>query len=251
MGRVTLVGLDAERQGAAVSDRRSPTKQPRAGTARKHLAWLAGGLVVGFVVPFIFADVLRLPRDVYYGIYAAAGLGFFVLWARATGQRFEVMLCRRWRLAVVLGVIFGLVLGFVVVRTEPATGGPEGLALAWAVLWRGVVYGAVDGLLLSVFPILAVFAAAEGSTLRRRKSGTVAVGAAALFASLVMTFVYHLGYSDFRSPKLLRPVAADIVWSVPTLVTLNPIGTPITHAAMHVSAVLHSYDTDVFLPPHG
>ena len=65
-----------------------------------------------FVVPFVFADGLRLPRDVYYGIYVAAVLGFFVLWARATGQRFEVMLRRRWRLAVVLGVIFGLVLGF-------------------------------------------------------------------------------------------------------------------------------------------
>ena len=45
-----------------------------------------------------------------------------------------------------------------------------------------------------------------------------------------MTTVYHLGYRDFRSPLLVRPVAADLVWSVPTLVTLNPIGAPITHA---------------------
>jgi hypothetical protein len=40
------------------------------------------------------------------------------------------------------------------------------------------------------------------------------------------------------------------VWSVPTLATLNPIGAPIAHAAMHVTAVLHAYDTQVFLPPH-
>ena len=33
---------------------------------------------------------------------------------------------------------------------------------------------------------------------------------------------------------LVRPVAADVVWSVPTLVTLNPIGAPIAHAGMHV-----------------
>ena len=113
-----------------------------------------------------------------------------------------------------------------------------------------MAYGAADGLLLSAFPILAVFAAAEGSRRRRRRSGTFAVGAAALLASLAMTAVYHLGYSDFRSPLLARPVTADLVWSVPTLVTLNPIGAPITHAAMHVTAVLHSYETDVFLPPH-
>jgi len=51
-----------------------------------------------------------------------------------------------------------------------------------------------------------------------------------------MTTVYHLGYRDFRSPMLARPVTADIVRSVPTLVTLNPIATPINRAALHVAA---------------
>jgi hypothetical protein len=48
----------------------------------------------------------------------------------------------------------------------------------------------------------------------------------------------------------VKPVGGDVAWSVPTLVTLNPIGAPIAHVGMHVSAVLHSYDTDTFLPPH-
>jgi hypothetical protein len=65
-----------------------------------------------------------------------------------------------------------------------------------------------------------------------------------------MTAVYHVGYRDFRSEKLVKPVAGDLIWSVPTLTTLNPIGAPITHAGMHVAAVLHSYETDTFLPPH-
>jgi hypothetical protein len=33
-------------------------------------------------------------------------------------------------------------------------------------------------------------------------------------------------------------------------ITLNPIGPPVTHAAMHLTAVVHSYETDLFLPPH-
>jgi hypothetical protein len=65
-----------------------------------------------------------------------------------------------------------------------------------------------------------------------------------------MAAVYHLGYSDFRSAKLTKPVAGDVIWSVPTLVTLNPIGAPIAHAGLHVTAVLHSNDTETFLPPH-
>jgi hypothetical protein len=67
---------------------------------------------------------------------------------------------------------------------------------------------------------------------------------------MLMTTAYHLGYSDFRSPKIARPVAGDVVWSVPTLVTLNPIGARIAHAGMHTAAVLHSPQTDTFLPPH-
>jgi hypothetical protein len=208
------------------------------------------GLAVGFAVPFLFADLLRLPRDLYYGIYAVVVVGFFLLWTRATGQRLDLMVRRRWRLAVALGVGLALVLGVVVVLTEPASTGPRGVALVGAVLWRGVIYGAVDGLLLSVFPILAVFAATEGSRLRRHRLGTMGVGALALLTSLLMTAVYHLGYGEFRSAKLVKPVAGDIGWSVPTLVTLNPIGAPVAHAGMHVAAVMHAYDTETFLPPH-
>lgn len=219
-------------------------------TARQQVRWLAAGLVIGFAVPFLFTDMLSLPRDLYYGIYAAIVVVFFVLWARFTGQSIEVMIRRRWRLATVLGVIFAIVVAVIVIRTEPTTARPGGLALAGAVLWRGVVYGAVDGLLLSAFPILAVFAATAGSRFRRHLPGTAGIGGAALLASLVMTAVYHLGYSDFRSIKLAKPVAGDLIWSVPTLATLNPVGAPIAHAGMHVTAVLHSYETDTFLPPH-
>ena len=31
--------------------------------ARTHLAWLLGGFALGFLVPFVFADTLDLPRD--------------------------------------------------------------------------------------------------------------------------------------------------------------------------------------------
>jgi hypothetical protein len=113
------------------------------------------------------------------------------------------------------------------------------------------VYGFADGLLLSAFPILVVFAAFSSTRLRQRLAGKVAIGAVALAASVAMTAAYHLGYSDFRSDKVAKPMAGDLAWSVPTLVTLNPIGAPIAHAGLHVTAVLHDYETDLYLPPHG
>jgi D-alanyl-D-alanine carboxypeptidase len=67
---------------------------------------------------------------------------------------------------------------------------------------------------------------------------------------MLFTAVYHLGYADFRGEKLRKPIAGDVIWSVPTLATLSPFGAPIAHAGLHVSAVVHSYNTDLFLPPH-
>ena len=137
-----------------------------------------------------------------------------------------------------------------VVRTEDATVRPNGIDLVGAVAWRGIIYGATDGLLLSVFPILVVFAAFAGSRLDQRLRGKLVIGIIAFAASLAMTGVYHAGYSDFRSEKMTKPLVGDVVWSVPTLLTLNPIGAPIAHAGLHTSAVMHSYETETFLPPH-
>jgi hypothetical protein len=215
-----------------------------------HWAWLAGGLALAFAVPFVLADMLEIQRDVYYGLYAGAVLALFALWSRSTGYDLVAAIGRRWPWAVGLGILVAGVMALLVIRTEDATPHPDGLALVGAVLWRGVVYGATDGLLLSAFPILVVFAAFAGSRLNRGLAGKLVIGAVALAASLAMTGVYHAGYSDFRSEKVAKPLTGDLVWSVPTLVTLNPIGAPIAHAGMHVSAVLHSYETDTYLPPH-
>jgi hypothetical protein len=223
----------------------------RFGLPASEWGWLAFGVVVAFGIPFVFADLLDVSRDLYYGVYMASVAAFVATWARRSELDVRALVRRRWRWAVVLGALCAAVLSFMVVRTETATRHPHGLELAAALVWRGLLYGATDGVLLSAFPILAVFCAFKGRPLLRRLRGKLAVGALALAASLAFTAVYHLGYPEFRGDMLRKPVAGDLVWSVPTLVTLNPVGSPIAHAGMHVSAVLHSYDTETFLPPHG
>ena len=71
-----------------------------------------------------------------------------------------------------------------------------------------------------------------------------------MIASIAMTAVYHAGYSDFRSSKLSKPVTGDLVWSIPTLATLNPIGPPVAHVGLHVTALFHNHNSNLFLPPH-
>lgn len=219
-------------------------------TPRRHLAWLAGAAAGAFLVPFILADQLGLQRDVNYAVYVTAVVSLFLAWARDTRQPVREMVARRWRVAVGLGVIFAAVSAFIAIGAEDSSPHPAGIEFVATLFWRGVVYGAADGLLLSAFPILLVFAALRNSSVRRRAGGLLAVGAVAMVASLAMTAVYHAGYSDFRSDKLRKPMTGDLIWSVPTLATLNPIGAPIAHMGLHVGAVVHNSDTDLFLPPH-
>jgi hypothetical protein len=222
----------------------------RAIGAGRHFAWLAGGMAGSFLVPFILVDQLPIQRDLYYAVYVAAVVALFVAWARDTRQPLREMFAQRWRLAVGLGVVFAAISAFIAARAERGADHPGGIEFIATIGWRGIVYGAADGLLLSTFPILLVFAALRDTRLRRRAGGLVAVGAVAMVASLAMTAVYHAGYSDFRSDKLRKPVTGDLVWSVPTLATLNPVGAPMAHVGLHVGAVVHNHDTDLFLPPH-
>ena len=233
----------------AVGRRPRPRVAIRLGVS-PHWAWLAGGFLVAFGVPFLLADLLEINRDLFYGLYAIAVFGLIGQWTRATGYDLLAAVKRRWPWAVGLGALVAGVLAVMVLRTEAATARPGGLEFVGAVLWRGVLYGVTDGLLLSAFPILVVFAGFAGSRLNDRFTGKLVIGTLALIASLAMTAVYHAGYSDFRSDKVGKPLTGDLVWSVPTLVTLNPVGAPIAHVGLHVSAVFHSYDTDTFLPPH-
>jgi hypothetical protein len=225
------------------------TERTEPNRRRRHWWWLLAAFPFAFAIPFLLADTLELDRDLFYGLYALAVTAFVAAWARDTGLT-RRDLWRNWRWGLALGTAGAVVMSLVVFRTEDATARPGGLELVAALLWRGVVYGATDGVLLSVFPILAVFGAFAGTRLRERVTGKVAIGTIAMVISIGITAVYHLGYSDFRSEKVRKPIAGDVVWSAPTLLTLSPLGAPIAHVGLHTSAVVHSYETDTFLPPH-
>ena len=65
---------------------------------------------------------------------------------------------------------------------------------------------------------------------------------------MTITAVYHLGYSQYREDGIGAPETGNTIISMPMLLSANPIGSVADHAAMHISAVAHSYETEVRLP---
>ena len=211
--------------------------------------WLGGGALFAFLVPFLFADVIGVSRDLYYAIYSLSVFALFAAWIRASQLNVREFFARNWKWSVALGLIAGGVLAAIVFK-DTGTSHPAGATFGAEIVWRGVVYGAADGILLGTFPVLAVFAAIPFKRGREHWLRTLATGALALGMAFGFTAVYHAGYSDFRSGKIGTPMRGTAIWSAPTLLTLNPLGAPIAHIGLHVSAVIHSYKTDTFLPPH-
>jgi hypothetical protein len=211
-----------------------------------QLRWFGAAIVVGFAVPFLGSSVLDLHHDLYLGIYFASVLALCAAYVRSTGLDLRTTLSRHWKLGTLLGVVVGVAL----VRnvfSEDATPRPDGAYFVFELIWRGGIYGAVDALLLTVLPCLIVYRSLGGrlATWRRR----LAYFAASLALVVTMTAVYHLGYAQYRDDGIRAPETGNTIISMPMLLSTNPIGSVVDHAAMHISAVIHSYETEVRLPP--
>lgn len=205
------------------------------------------GAITGFVSSYIFGDLLTLPVDVYYLIYFGIITIFFTIYVKKINLNLKAYFSKRLIWGILLGLIFSIIM-IQNVLSRPVTAKLEGTYLIWSVFWRGLMYGTIDGLLLTVFPWIVTWRAfnAEQKPLGKK----IAIGFLAWIFILVTTTAYHVGYSDFRSPKVLQANLGNTIMSVPTLLAANPVATPITHAALHITAVIHSPETELFLPPH-
>ena len=211
-----------------------------------QLSWLGGGLALSFAIPFVGSDTLSLPLPIYYLCYFVLVLSFLGIYVRSTGVDLRALVRRRWAISLLLGLLAG---AFVVARVLSGAGtpGPQGARYAFELVWRGVLYGTVDALLLTVFPCLVSLALLGGNIAgSARKLGYFA---GSLVLILAITSAYHLGFEQFRRDGIAAPVIGNTMIAVPMLLTTNPIGSVLAHASMHVAAATHAYETPTFLPP--
>jgi hypothetical protein len=215
-------------------------------SVQAHLQWFALGTALAFLVPYIFTSLLDVQHDLYYLLYFASVLSFVWAYVTALGVSWRRLLVRSLRWSLVLGVP---ATAFVVVNvlSRESTPGPHGFYALFEAGWRGLAYGAVDALLLTVFPGLVAMAVVGGrlNSLARR----MAFAATALALTMAITGAYHLGYEQFREDGVTGPEIGNTIISLPLALTGNPLGSVLAHGSMHLAADIHSYETNLFLPP--
>lgn len=219
------------------------------GSATVHLTWLLGAAVVGFLIPFLLVDLLAVPRNLFVAGHVMVFGTFLFAYARWAKIRPRAFLLHH----PLPGLLAALIAGSFTVHfvlSQPGSPGMEGLTLLLAILWLGVVYGIVDGLLLTVMPVYAVWCIGARFGWTASWPGRIAVGGLALLASLAVTTAYHLGFPEFQGPEVIQPVIGNAIFTLAYLLSGSPLAPLLAHVAMHIAAAVHAYGTSIPLPPH-
>jgi hypothetical protein len=210
--------------------------------------WTLAAAAVGVLSSSVFSSALQWPRPTFIGAHAVLTAALVLLYVRSERMSVTRQIARRWK----AGLIVGLFIGAVIVRSvlqQPASPPPEGPALGGALLWYGVVYGVADALLLSVVPVLTIYGTQPTETMSDA-GARFRWALVALVASAVVAALYHLGFAEYRSARVLQPVLGNSIITLSYLLSGNPVAPIVAHVMMHGASVLHGMETTVQLPPH-
>ncbi len=221
-----------------------PAADPSIGWGTFFVA-LAAIAVGSFLVTYLPTDLGRMRRTPFVALLTVAtgGLTWAYLWASGTGA--AGFLRQGWAWGLLGAAVSGAVTGLLARRWPATADRPRGAAALAKMAWEGVVYGATEGTLLSILPVLAVWQGGLALGWTSGWSGKVGVGALAMAASALVIGIHHLGYREFRGPQVRFPILACSFFSLAYLLTgsvIAPIG---GHIVLHFVMILRGAE----MPP--
>lgn len=195
--------------------------------------WTLLAAATGFAASFVSRSLLQLSRPWFVAVYAILVLGCFGFYARTTRLSVLAQFRRRW----LAGAIGGVVAGAYLIRNA---GGPPptGAGRMVDLLWLGVANGALDALLLTVLPVLALYGSRSTHALASHRS-RLAWAAVALIGATIVTAAFHVGFPAYRGARLLQPIGANLLITLAYLLTGSPVAALVAHILLQVAAVVH------------
>ena len=164
-----------------------------------RLRWPAVAAAAAFATSAVGTSLLHLSRPLFVAAWTAVVTMTIIAWVMSEGWNPMVQIRRRWVSGLVVGVMAGGALAVALTRSpgSVSSGG------ARTVVWLGVVYGAVDAIMLSIVPVLSLYGARPGDDLGH--SSRIRMAGLALVASIIIAAAYDLGFAEFRSAALVKP----------------------------------------------
>ena len=215
--------------------------------AIRHLVWFGVVCVVAFLVPWLGVSALDLQHDVFYLVYFAVTIALVATYVQVENVDVAEIFRNRWRWSVAVGLVVAVFLVFNVFNTSDATARPHGAYFIFELIWRGVGYGLIDTLLLTIFPCFVAYKLLHGHV--GGLKGKLRFTLLTLPLVIIVTATYHWGYPQYREDGLSRPETGNVLISIPTFATANPVGSVVAHVSQHVTAVFHAYESPIFNPP--
>lgn len=210
-----------------------------------HLLWYCDGLVGFFLVSWVCTTLLHVDNDFYYAVFIWSALTFLYKYVQLTNTDVIGAVVTRWRSSLFFGALATIYLVANVWHHSP-TAHPEGVELAFELIWRGLAYGSVSALVLTGFPMAVAYGVVGG-----RVGGRVRrIGFAALTLALIwaMSLTYHRGFQQFEDDPVTPQLISTSV-SLPAVLTANPIGSIAAHTAFNIAATYRTFESDVLVPP--
>ena len=214
-----------------------------------HVSWSAGLSFLidlgaaAFLVAWAFSDLRPIKRVFYIPILAlltGALVAKYLVWSKI-GALFWT---NQWGYGLIGAAVAAGLLTVLLNRQHVPNVNPQPIS-AQTIGWDGLVYGAAEGLLLSVLPVIVTWQmlSSHGWTTEWR---SVASGFLSIVASIVVVVAHHLGYPEFRGPKMAQAVLGCGILSIAYLLTGSVVAPMLAHAVLHTVAVRNGME----LPPH-
>jgi hypothetical protein len=213
------------------------------------LGWVIAASGVGFGISAVFAGRMNLSRHSFLIPYVSLVSIFLCAFFLLSEVDLPAILAKN----VVWGILTGGVVSLFLVKTvrsQPLSRNTYGVELALDMTWAGLVYGIVDSLFLNVMPVIAIWIGGSQFAWSSTVAGKIGLALLGLVASLLVTLTYHLGYQEFRNKSVMLVLMGNSLITLAYLLSGNPLGSLISHTAMHVAAVLQGPETTIQLPPH-
>ena len=212
---------------------------------RARWRWPVVALAAAFFTSSVFSGYLHWRRDPFIGAWLGVSLLVIAAWVASENWSPVVQLRRRWVTGLGAGLVMGALAAWMATRV-PA-GASSATVSAGRFVWVAVVYGAVDAVMLSVVPVLALYGtrpgddAGHGSRLRR--------AGLALGAGVVITAAFHLGFGEVRGPVLAAALIGNLVVTMAYILSGSPLAPIVAQVMLHGATLLHGAGSGAVLPP--